>query len=241
MFERFLAPERAEPPDIDVDIESDRREEAIQHVYERYGRDNAAQVANVITYRPEVGGPRHREGARLLGRAAGRVEQADRARLLLDDRHCHRPAERQQDRRRPRGSGRGARAGRRAAEHAPAPGHPLRRHGDLRPADHRGLPGRVGPDAQPHRAAVGQGRLRLDRPGQVRPARDWACSRRCTTASSWWRAGSASTTSWTRSRRRIRWSTTCSAGPTPSGCSRSSPARRWPPCRGCDHAASTTW
>ncbi len=53
LFERFLSPERDGPPDIDVDIESGRREEAIQYVYGRYGRENAAQVANVITYRPK--------------------------------------------------------------------------------------------------------------------------------------------------------------------------------------------
>jgi error-prone DNA polymerase len=53
LFERFLSPERDGPPDIDLDIESGRREEAIQYVYERYGRKNAAQVANVITYRPK--------------------------------------------------------------------------------------------------------------------------------------------------------------------------------------------
>ncbi len=53
LFERFLSPERDGPPDIDVDIEHDRREEAIQYVYGRYGRENAAQVANVITYRPK--------------------------------------------------------------------------------------------------------------------------------------------------------------------------------------------
>jgi error-prone DNA polymerase len=51
LFERFLSPERDGPPDIDIDIESDRREEAIQYVYNRYGRSHAAQVANVITYR----------------------------------------------------------------------------------------------------------------------------------------------------------------------------------------------
>jgi error-prone DNA polymerase len=51
LFERFLSPERDGPPDIDLDIESDRREEAIQYVYERYGRERTAQVANVITYR----------------------------------------------------------------------------------------------------------------------------------------------------------------------------------------------
>jgi error-prone DNA polymerase len=52
LFERFLAPERDGPPDIDVDIESDRREEVIQHVYQKHGREHTAQVANVISYRP---------------------------------------------------------------------------------------------------------------------------------------------------------------------------------------------
>ncbi len=51
LFERFLSPERDGPPDIDIDIESDRREEVIQYVYGRYGRHHTAQVANVITYR----------------------------------------------------------------------------------------------------------------------------------------------------------------------------------------------
>jgi error-prone DNA polymerase len=51
LFERFLSPERDGPPDIDLDIESGRREEVIQYVYDRYGRHDAAQVANVITYR----------------------------------------------------------------------------------------------------------------------------------------------------------------------------------------------
>ncbi|MFK8025024.1 MAG: error-prone DNA polymerase, partial [Ilumatobacter sp.] len=51
LFERFLSPERDGPPDIDIDIESDRREEVIQYVYETYGRHHTAQVANVITYR----------------------------------------------------------------------------------------------------------------------------------------------------------------------------------------------
>jgi len=51
LFERFLSPERDGPPDIDLDIESGRREEVIQYVYGRYGRHYAAQVANVITYR----------------------------------------------------------------------------------------------------------------------------------------------------------------------------------------------
>ncbi len=51
LFERFLSRERAEPPDIDLDIEHERREEVIQWVYRRYGRRHAAMVANVIRYR----------------------------------------------------------------------------------------------------------------------------------------------------------------------------------------------
>jgi error-prone DNA polymerase len=53
LFERFLSRERAEPPDIDLDIEHQRREEVIQHVYDKYGRERAAMVANVIRYRPK--------------------------------------------------------------------------------------------------------------------------------------------------------------------------------------------
>jgi error-prone DNA polymerase len=53
LFERFLSRERAEPPDIDLDISHERREEVIQHVYEKYGREHAAMVANVIRYRPK--------------------------------------------------------------------------------------------------------------------------------------------------------------------------------------------
>lgn len=52
LFERFISRERAEPPDIDLDIEHDRREEVIQHVYRKYGRDRAAMVANVVRFRP---------------------------------------------------------------------------------------------------------------------------------------------------------------------------------------------
>ncbi len=51
LFERFISRERAEPPDIDLDIEHRRREEVIQHVYDKYGRSHAAMVANVIRYR----------------------------------------------------------------------------------------------------------------------------------------------------------------------------------------------
>ena len=68
LFERFLSPGRAGYPDIDLDIEACRREEVIQHVYSRYGRDRAAQVANVISYRPRSA---VRDAARALGHCAG--------------------------------------------------------------------------------------------------------------------------------------------------------------------------
>lgn len=51
LFERFISGERGEPPDIDVDFEHERREEVIQHIYEKYGRDRAAMVSAVVTYR----------------------------------------------------------------------------------------------------------------------------------------------------------------------------------------------
>lgn len=71
LFERFLSPERDGPPDIDVDIESGRREEVIQYVYGKYGRDNAAQVANVITYRRRGA---LRDAARCLGYSPGLID-----------------------------------------------------------------------------------------------------------------------------------------------------------------------
>ncbi len=64
LFERFISRERHEPPDIDLDIEHQRREEVIQHVYAKYGRARAAMVANVISYRS-------RSAIRDVGRALG--------------------------------------------------------------------------------------------------------------------------------------------------------------------------
>ena len=54
LFERFISEERKEPPDIDVDFEHERREEVIQHIYEKYGRGRAALCATVIHYRPRM-------------------------------------------------------------------------------------------------------------------------------------------------------------------------------------------
>ncbi|MEU7480534.1 error-prone DNA polymerase [Lentzea sp. NPDC042327] len=71
LFERFLHSDRDGPPDIDVDIESDRREEVIQYVYGKHGRRHAAQVCNVITYRPKSA---VRDMARALGFSAGQQD-----------------------------------------------------------------------------------------------------------------------------------------------------------------------
>jgi error-prone DNA polymerase len=70
LFERFLSSGRDGPPDIDLDIEHRRREEAIQYVYRRYGRDKAAQVANVISYRPRMA---LRDAGRALGYSPGQL------------------------------------------------------------------------------------------------------------------------------------------------------------------------
>ncbi len=64
LFERFISRERDEPPDIDVDFEHERREEVIQYIYRKYGRDRAALAATVITYRP-------RSAIRDVGKALG--------------------------------------------------------------------------------------------------------------------------------------------------------------------------
>ncbi|WAH96798.1 error-prone DNA polymerase [Arthrobacter sp. MMS18-M83] len=70
-FERFLSSLREEEPDIDVDFDSDRREEVIQYVYGKYGRFNAAQVANVISYRPKNA---VRDIAKALGYSQGQQD-----------------------------------------------------------------------------------------------------------------------------------------------------------------------
>ncbi|MEM7164739.1 MAG: error-prone DNA polymerase [Planctomycetota bacterium] len=67
LFERFLSQERAEPPDIDLDIEHERREEVIQHVYAKYGRTHAALTATVVRYRTK-------SAVREVGKALGIAE-----------------------------------------------------------------------------------------------------------------------------------------------------------------------
>jgi error-prone DNA polymerase len=72
LFERFISAERKEPPDIDVDFEHERREEVIQYLYERYGRERAAICSTVIHYRPRM-------AIREVGKALGLKEDVTAA------------------------------------------------------------------------------------------------------------------------------------------------------------------
>ncbi len=73
LFDRFISAERgSEPPDIDVDFEHERREEVIQHIYTRYGRDKAGLCATVIHYRPRM-------AIREVGKAMGLTEDVTSA------------------------------------------------------------------------------------------------------------------------------------------------------------------
>ena len=83
LFERFISKERNEPPDIDVDFEHQRREEVMQYIYTKYGRDRAALTATVISYRP-------RSAMRDVGRALGidpqRLDQLAKSHAWWDGR-----------------------------------------------------------------------------------------------------------------------------------------------------------
>ncbi len=83
LFERFVNQERNEPPDIDVDFEHERREEVIQYVYKRYGRDRAALAATLITYRPKSA---IRDVGKALGMGVDTVDLLSKSLAWWDDR-----------------------------------------------------------------------------------------------------------------------------------------------------------
>ena len=87
LFERFISRERNEAPDIDIDFEHQRREEVIQYIYDKYGRERAGMTAEVITYRP-------RSAVRDVGKALGlSLDRVDALAKTLD-RHSTLPEER---------------------------------------------------------------------------------------------------------------------------------------------------
>lgn len=77
LFERFISVERGEPPDIDVDFEHDRREEVMQYVYSKYGREHAAMVANLICFRGKLA---YREVGKVFGLGEDQIEKLSRGR-----------------------------------------------------------------------------------------------------------------------------------------------------------------
>ena len=81
LFERFISRERNEAPDIDVDFEHERREEVLQYLYEKYGRERAGMTAEVITYRP-------RSAVRDVGKALGlSLDRVDALAKSLEGHH----------------------------------------------------------------------------------------------------------------------------------------------------------
>ena len=227
LFERFLSPERDGPPDIDIDIESDRREEVIQYVYNKHGRHHTAQVANVITYRARSA---IRDMAKALGYSPGQQDAWSKridgwgtvATTAEENRirphrmqKCTRMLGEIRFRRRCWSWRRRWRMRRGTSGSTP---------GGMVICDRPVIevcPVEWGRMQDRSRAAVGQGRLRGGRAREVRSprARDavGAALRRRPD-----RASTGDTTStWRRSRRRTT-STRCSAAPTPSACSRSS-------------------
>lgn len=92
LFERFISRERDEPPDIDVDFEHERREEVIQYIYRKYGRERAALAATVVSYRPRSA---IRDVGKALGFSPAQVDQLARNMSWWDepDRFSQRLAE----------------------------------------------------------------------------------------------------------------------------------------------------
>ncbi|MEM7195146.1 MAG: error-prone DNA polymerase [Pseudomonadota bacterium] len=84
LFERFISKERNEPPDIDVDFEHEQREEVIQYIYRKYGRDRAAIAATVVTYQPRSA---LRDVGKALGLSLTQVDRMAKTIAYWDDRH----------------------------------------------------------------------------------------------------------------------------------------------------------
>ena len=189
LMERFISRERNEPPDIDIDFEHERREEVIQYIYRKYGRDRTALTATVISYRP-------RSALRDMAKVHRARRGAGRAALGRHAMVGHR------GRRGAHARG-GLRARQSAAQATARPGRPVaglpatpvaarRRLRDLAgPARGTGAHRERGHGGS-HRHRVGQGRSRRSGPAQGGRARASACCRRCAAVSSWSATSAAS-------------------------------------------------
>ena len=228
-FERFLSSMREEEPDIDVDFDSDRREEVIQYVYRTYGRLNAAQVANVITYRPKNA---VRDMAKALGYSPGQQDgwskQIDSWGSMQTSADHDIPDDvvdlAQQVLKFPRHLG--IHSGGMVLTDRPV--------GEVCPIEHARMENRTVLQWDKDDCAW-MGLVKFDLLGLgMLTALDYSMKDD--------RAGrSASSGRSTPSRRRSRACTTCSAAPTRSASSRWRAARRSARSPGCSRAGSTTW
>ncbi len=161
LFERFISRERNEAPDIDIDFEHERREEVLQYVYEKYGRERAGLGGHRHYLLQPVGDSRRGQGARLVARS-GRYAGEARRRLYARAEACRalpRSGHRSDIR-----SGTAARLLRERDHRLSAAFVATRgRHGDDRGAAVRDGADRKCRDGRPHRNRVGQGR-----PGRAR-------------------------------------------------------------------------
>ena len=169
LFERFISPERNEPPDIDVDFEHERREEVIQYIYQRYGRERAGLAAAVTTYRTRSA---IRETAKVFGLSDDVIAALNGTAWGQESTPIG-GGPRARDRARSRRSDARARAQDGGGAHRlSAPSHPaqrrLRHH--PRPA-RRSRAGDERGDGGAHDGRMGQGRSRRARPAQDRRAR----------------------------------------------------------------------
>jgi error-prone DNA polymerase len=213
LFERFLSPERDGPPDIDIDIESGRREEVIQYVYARHGRHHAAQVANVITYRSRSA---VRDMARALGHAP---EQQDAWSKQVDawGPTTTSPIWSSRWRQRPRTCRATSASTPAAWSSATGPSSRCARWS--------------GPACATAACCSGTRTTAPPSGSSSSTCSVSACSRHSATRSAWSSSTVAASSTSPRCRRRTR-STPCSAVPTRWVSSRSSHVPRCPPCRG---------
>jgi error-prone DNA polymerase len=225
-FERFLSAMREEEPDIDVDFDSDRREEIIQWVFDSTDA-SAAQVANVIQYRPKNA---VRDMAKALGHSPGQqdawskqVERWDGAVAGAHDIPERVLAY----------AGELLKAPRHLGIHSGGMVLTERPVGEVVPIEHARMEKRTVIQWDKDDAAW-MGLVKFDLLGLGMLAALQYCFDLIAEATG---------ETWTlrASRRRRRPSTTCCAARIRSGCSRSSRARRWGCCRACSRGGSTTW
>ena len=157
LMERFISRERNEPPDIDIDFEHERREEVIQYIYRKYGRDRTALTATVISYRPRSA---LRDMAKVMGLDAVQAERLAGAMQWWDTSGRRRPRARGRLRAR-QPPGQAAARPRRPAAGIPAASLAARRRlRDLAGAAGRARAHRKRRHGRSHRHRMGQGRSR---------------------------------------------------------------------------------